>query len=49
MQPQLKEPILDGVIFLYNKSELKEMDHIYLQGLFSEREIDGIVRKALKE
>ena len=49
MQPQLKEPLLDGIIFLYNNSELKEMDHIYLQGLFSEREIDRIVWKALKE
>ena len=49
MQPQLKDPLLDGIIFLYNNSELKEMDHIYLQGLFSEREIDRIIRKALKE
>jgi len=49
MQPQLKEPFIDGIIFLYNNSELKDMDHIYLQGLFSEREIDRIVRKELKE
>lgn len=49
MQPQLKYPLLDGIIFLYNNSELKEMDHICLQGLFSEREIDRIIRKALKE
>ncbi len=49
MQPQLKDPILDGIIFLYNNSELKDMDHISLQGVFSEREIDRIIRKALKE
>ena len=48
MQPQLETPLLDGVIFLYNNVELKRMDHINLEGLISEREIDSIVRKAVE-
>jgi len=47
MQPQLKTPLLDGVIFLYNDAELKLMDHINLKGLISEREIDNIVERHL--
>jgi len=48
MQPQLKTPLLDGLIILYNNTELKGMDHINLEGLISEREIDNIVRQAVK-
>jgi len=48
MQPQLKTPLLDGLIILYNNNELKGMDHINLEGLISEREIDNIVRQAVK-
>jgi len=48
MQPQLKSPLLDGLIILYNNNELKGMDHINLEGLISEREIDNIVRQAVK-
>jgi len=48
MQPQLKYPLLDGLIILYNNTELKGMDHINLEGLISEREIDNTVRQALK-
>ncbi len=48
MQPQLKYPLLDGLIILYNNTELKVMDHINLEGLISEREIDNLVRQAVK-
>ena len=48
MQPQLKYPLLDGLIILYNNTELKVMDHINLEGLISEREIDDLVRHAVK-
>ena len=48
MQPQLSTPLLDGIIFIYNDEELKTMDHINLEGLISEREIDNLVRKAIK-
>jgi len=48
MQPQLEIPLLDGIIFLYNNEELKNMDHINLEGLISEREIDNKVREAVK-
>lgn len=48
MQPQLKYPLLDGLIILYNNTELEVMDHINLEGLISEREIDNIVRQAVK-
>ena len=48
MQPQLKTPLLDGLIVLYNNTELKGMDHINLEGLISEREIDNLVRQAVK-
>ena len=48
MQPQLEIPLLDGIIFLYNNEELKNMDHINLGGLISEREIDNKVREAFK-
>lgn len=47
MQPQLKNPLIDGIVFLYNDAELKMMDHINLEGLISEREIDNIVRNKL--
>lgn len=47
LQPQLEIPLLDGIIFLYNGEELKNMDHINLEGLISEREIDSIVKKNL--
>ncbi len=49
MQPQLKDPLLDGIIFLYNNSELKGMDHINLSGIISERGIDFGIRKALEQ
>ena len=48
MQSQLKYPLLDGLIILYNNTELKVMDHINLAGLISEREIDDLVRQAVK-
>jgi hypothetical protein len=48
IQPQLKTPLLDGLIILYNNTELKGMDHINLEGLISEREIDNLVRQAVK-
>ena len=48
MQPQLKTPLIYGLIILYNNTELKGMDHINLEGLISEREIDSIVRQAVK-
>jgi hypothetical protein len=48
MQPQLKLPLLEGVFFLYNNEELKNIDHINLEGLISEREVDRIVRNAVK-
>jgi len=48
IQPQLKTPLLDGLIILYNNTELKLMDHIILEGLISEREIDNLVRQAVK-
>ena len=48
MQPQLKYPLIDGLIILYNNTELKVMDHINLEGLISEREIDDLVRQAVK-
>ena len=49
MQPQLKDPLLDGIIFLYNKSELKEMDHIRLSGIITERGIEFGIREALQQ
>ncbi|MCH8033504.1 MAG: hypothetical protein IH950_07095 [Bacteroidetes bacterium] len=49
MQPQLKDPLLDGIIFLYNNSELKGMDHINLSGIISERGIDFGIREALEQ
>ena len=49
MQPQKKIPLLDGIIFLYNEKELKEMDHINLEGLISEGEIDNGIKKAIKQ
>ena len=49
MQPQKEIPLLDGIIFLYNKKELREMDHINLDGLISEREIDNRIKKAIKQ
>ncbi len=49
LQPQLEHPLLDGIIFLYNNSELKKMDHIELEGIISEREIDYVIRKTLNE
>lgn len=48
MQPQLKDPLLDGIIFLYNKSELKEMDHIRLSGIITERGIKFGILEALE-
>ncbi|MGB5289058.1 MAG: hypothetical protein WBN42_11270 [Ignavibacteriaceae bacterium] len=48
LQPQLEIPLLDGIIFLYNNEELQNMDHINLEGLISEREIDNKVRRAVK-
>jgi hypothetical protein len=48
MQPQLKYPLIDGLIILYNNTELKVMDHINLEGLISERVIDDLVRQAVK-
>lgn len=48
MQPQLKYPLLDAALFLYNGDELKEMDHINIFGIISEREVDSVVRKAVK-
>ena len=47
IQPQLEYPLLDGVIILYNSEELKQLDHINLEGLISEREIDNAVRRAI--
>ncbi|MDZ7625468.1 MAG: hypothetical protein U5J96_13625 [Ignavibacteriaceae bacterium] len=32
-QPQLNIPLLDGVIFLYNNTQLKMMDHIKFRGI----------------
>jgi len=49
MQPQLENPLIDAAIFLYNGSELKNMDHINLEGIISEREIDRVIRRALKK
>lgn len=49
MQSQLKYPLLDGLVILYNNTELKAMDHINLEGLISEREINDMVRKAIKD
>jgi len=48
MQPQLEYPLLDAVIFLYNSEELEQMDHINLKGIISEREIDNLVRRMIK-
>ena len=48
MQPQRNTPLIDGLIILYNNAELKAMDHINLEGLISEREIDNLVRRAVK-
>ena len=48
IQPQLVTPLLDGIVFTYNDEELKPMDHINLEGLISEREIDNLVRRMLK-
>lgn len=48
MQPQRNTPLIDGLIILYNNTELKVMDHINLEGLISEREIDNIVRQVVK-
>ncbi len=49
MQPQLKDPLLDGIIFLYNNSELKGMDHIRLSGIITERGIEFGIRRALEQ
>jgi hypothetical protein len=49
IQPQLVVPLLDGIVFSYNDEELKVMDHINLEGLISEREIDYYIRTALKK
>jgi len=49
MQPQLEFPLIDGVIILYNGTELKNMDHINLEGLISEREIDKYIRIAIQK
>lgn len=49
MQLQLKDPLLDAIIFLYNKSELKEMDHIRLSGTITERGIEFGIREALQQ
>ena len=48
IQPQRSTPLLDGIIFTYNGDELKVMDHINLQGIISEREINDLVRKSIK-
>ena len=48
MQPQLAIPLLDGIIFLYNDEEVRALDHINLEGLISEREINDLVRKSIK-
>ena len=48
MQPQLKYPLLDAALFLYNGDELKEMDHVNFLGIISEREVDSLVRKGTK-
>lgn len=47
-QPQLKYPLIDAALFLYNGAEIEEMDHINLFGIISEREVDSQVRKAIR-
>jgi hypothetical protein len=49
IQPQLSTPLLDCIVFTYNGDELKAMDHINLEGIISEREINNIVRMAIKD
>ena len=48
MQPQLMNPLLEGIVFTYNGEELGIMDHINLEGIISEREIESMVRKSIK-
>ena len=49
IQPQLSTPLLDCIVFTYNDDELKAMDHINLEGIISEREINSLVRKSIKD
>jgi hypothetical protein len=47
LQPQLESPLLDAVIFLYNGTMMRPLDHIDLSGMHSRRSVGAAAMRAL--
>ncbi len=49
MQPHLKPPLLDGLVFLYNGEILPELDHINVEGILIPRLVRRIANRAIDD
>ena len=47
MQPHLAQPLLDGLVILYNGKQMAELDHINLSGILTPRLVKYVAKKAI--
>lgn len=47
MQPHLKPPLVDGLVFIYNGAMLPELDHINVTGILIPRLVQRVAKRAI--
>ena len=48
MQPHLEQPLVDGLMLLYNGESLPELDHINLSGILTPRLVKYVAMRAIQ-